>query len=716
MFYLLQLPVKNFLREKNIFTPSVEITLRELKEEFQKRDTNFAVFLRDRKPVGIITERDLIRALAQGYPLEEKAFHLAKKELFKVKENQSLLMAFNLMTENFIRRLIVVNERGEFLGVLTQSDLIYYSTEELFKGEGKIRDLLELKGPLIYVRKDSTVEEVLSQMVKFNVGAIPVLDEEEKPIGIITEKDFLRINIEDLKRPIGEIALKEVITVNEKDPITKAVSLFKEYFIRHLVVVNSEGKALNVLSQRDLIQSLTCSYAEFLESNLKQAKNFISLLPEIVLELSECDHECKITWMNEFAKRNLGEEYLERDVYTLLDFDDWNRVYGLLKREKMIYKEKVKGKKGEVFEITGTYIDFGTKEGKIKLFLRDITHEFIKEETYQREIRFLKSFLDNSLDMIFVINREGKIYFANTSFKKTLGYTDEEITQKTIFEIVDLPKEELEKNIELLINKGIEIRGRRFYRDKYQNLVPVEIKAKATLLNGEPFIIINAREISELIESEEALREDLKRLENFYAFNKALNQAQSEEELFKTLEKFLLKNVETFHYFEIDLQLQEIRTTYLAGKKENWEDCLTIDPTLCHLWKGGRSFYGNPESPCPRFDRKDLHHLCIPLIFEGKIRGIINLIKKEPFPKDEISYLEDKVQVFNLYLNQIRLLKEYRELSIRDPLLGIFNRRFLIEVLLKEEEKSKRTGKPYSIILIDLDYFKKINDTYGHLI
>lgn len=716
MSYILQFPVKTFLREKKILTPSIDITFEDLLDLFRKENTNFAVFLREKKPVGIITERDVLRAYYQKYPLSGSAFQLATKELFKIKSTQTLLTAFNLMIENYIRRLIVINEKGEFEGVITQEDLIYHSPEELFKGEGRIRDLLETKGALIFATAENTLEEALSKMVQFNVGAIPVLDENLRPLGIITQRDFLTLSPKEMKRPLREIALKEIYVVNFRDPVSKGIEIFKKYSIRHLIVVDDSGKVLNILSQRDFIQGLTNTYADFLEYSLKQAKNFISLIPEIVFELSDCDNECKITWMNDFAKKQFGEEYIEKDIYTLIDFDDWNRVYGFLKREKIIYKEKIKGRRGELFEITGTYIDFGSKEGKIKIFLRDVTHEYRKEEFYQREIRFLKSFLDNSLDYIFVIDEKGNIRFANTAFKKALGYSEEEILRKTLFDIVDYPEEELKRNIELLIKKGIEIKGRRFYKDIHNNLIPVEIKAKSVILNGEALIIINARNIEEILKIEEAQKTTQKFLSTFYSFTKNLNLAKSEEEMFQILEKSLLEIVETFHYYEIDPQTGEIKISYLAGKKDYWKDCLSVDAKECRIYTTGKSFYGEPQNPCQRFKRKDLPHLCIPLIFEGRIQGFITLLREKPFSVEEISYLEDKIQVFNIYLNQLRLLQNYRDLSMKDPLLGTYNRRFILETLKKEEEKSRRSGKPFSVILIDLDHFKKINDTFGHLI
>ncbi len=55
-----------------------------------------------------------------------------------------------------------------------------------------------------------------------------------------------------------------------------------------------------------------------------------------------------------------------------------------------------------------------------------------------------------------------------------------------------------------------------------------------------------------------------------------------------------------------------------------------------------------------------------------------------------------------------------RELSHTDALTGVFNRRYLMAALDKEKERTRRTGLPTSLIMIDLDHFKRINDTYGH--
>jgi diguanylate cyclase (GGDEF)-like protein/PAS domain S-box-containing protein len=58
--------------------------------------------------------------------------------------------------------------------------------------------------------------------------------------------------------------------------------------------------------------------------------------------------------------------------------------------------------------------------------------------------------------------------------------------------------------------------------------------------------------------------------------------------------------------------------------------------------------------------------------------------------------------------------KRLQEMSIRDPLTGLYNRRYLDELLPRELARAKREGAPVAVIMLDLDHFKRVNDTYGH--
>lgn len=71
-------------------------------------------------------------------------------------------------------------------------------------------------------------------------------------------------------------------------------------------------------------------------------------------------------------------------------------------------------------------------------------------------------------------------------------------------------------------------------------------------------------------------------------------------------------------------------------------------------------------------------------------------------------------RILALEQNLKKSLAEITRLSLRDPLTEAFNRRFLIERLPQEIKRSYRYQRPLSLVLLDLDHFKVVNDTYGH--
>jgi len=67
-------------------------------------------------------------------------------------------------------------------------------------------------------------------------------------------------------------------------------------------------------------------------------------------------------------------------------------------------------------------------------------------------------------------------------------------------------------------------------------------------------------------------------------------------------------------------------------------------------------------------------------------------------------------------LDNARLFEQVRHLAVSDPLTGLANYRRLLDVLETETERTNRSGRPFALLLLDLDGLKKINDTYGHLV
>ncbi len=109
--------------------------------------------------------------------------------------------------------------------------------------------------------------------------------------------------------------------------------------------------------------------------------------------------------------------------------------------------------------------------------------------------------------------------------------------------------------------------------------------------------------------------------------------------------------------------------------------------------------------------------LCVPLAFGDSVLGTIELVNKRDgtlFTNEDIETATAFASQASLVAKNALLLQETRELAIRDPLTGLYNRRHLLEVLEREVARHRRYGTEMSLIIIDVDKFKQINDTQGH--
>ncbi|HNU23647.1 MAG TPA: sensor domain-containing diguanylate cyclase, partial [Mesotoga sp.] len=107
----------------------------------------------------------------------------------------------------------------------------------------------------------------------------------------------------------------------------------------------------------------------------------------------------------------------------------------------------------------------------------------------------------------------------------------------------------------------------------------------------------------------------------------------------------------------------------------------------------------------------------VPLIIEDEPIGMIAVDSEEAeaFKIRHLEALKAFADIAAIGINNARLHEEVRELSIRDYLTGIYNRRGLFELGEREIEKSKRYGTDMGLIMFDIDNFKKLNDNLGHL-
>lgn len=280
----------------------------------------------------------------------------------------------------------------------------------------------------------------------------------------------------------------------------------------------------------------------------------------------------------------------------------------------------------------------------------------------------------------------------------------------------------------------LELRGRRADHSEF----PAEISMNRIMTAEGPLFICAIRDATEQEQARRALHEANERLTA--GMTKLESQSQ---EL-----RFLTDMGELLHACEEEQEAYEVITNltgqllpdtpgaiYMLSRSRNvlqsmasWGDCPGIvpvfDPDDCWALRRGRMYAtkgGQAAIHCKHTDH-EREYICVPMLAHGEVLGILHVIAPRDTPDDGAeSVLERKRILFIAIAEKIstavanlRLREELRNQSIRDPLTGLLNRRFMEEALEREIVRASRTNTPLSIVAIDLDHFKRFNDTFGH--
>lgn len=114
---------------------------------------------------------------------------------------------------------------------------------------------------------------------------------------------------------------------------------------------------------------------------------------------------------------------------------------------------------------------------------------------------------------------------------------------------------------------------------------------------------------------------------------------------------------------------------------------------------------------CGHSSAQEIYH-CEPLLAGGEVIGVLYLQGRvEAESRFPLTVLTENIS--SALVNH-RLQRSLREQTIRDPLTGLFNRRYMEEALTLEIARASRSGVPLSLVMCDVDHFKRFNDEFGH--
>lgn len=116
------------------------------------------------------------------------------------------------------------------------------------------------------------------------------------------------------------------------------------------------------------------------------------------------------------------------------------------------------------------------------------------------------------------------------------------------------------------------------------------------------------------------------------------------------------------------------------------------------------------------FETKSM--VCLPLVSKGRTLGVIELLNtaRGHFSERDIELLVALADFTAIAVENARYVKRIKDLSIVDDVTGLYNSRHLHTLLETEISRAVRYAAPFSVVFLDLDYFKLVNDQHGHLV
>ena len=708
-------------------------------------DKDYAVVVEEDKVVGIFSESDTLRIKYENKDLNTNVLEYASKPVITIKTSYNLFEAINLMIENDISKLVIVDDKDRPIGVLSQRTLIATIDQEMLKRHKFVKDVVKHR-KLISLSQFDTLDKALKTIVENKIRAV-VIVESDLAVGIITQKDLTKLislGIDLSTSLIKDYMKRPVVTCKLDTPLIEASEMMARLNIRRLVVVDDDDKPIGIITQGDIIRNLEEKYEEYVEKKLKHIRFMLNIMQDPVLEIMDAGvfnpSSGVIVWQNESAKSIFGN-FLGKNINEIIDIYTWKNIYEKLRNDKSVNYEPI-FIKDNIYHISCVYVEDEHKiiDGRIKILFKDITKTYTSEIELKKINKQYKSILDAMDDMVIIYDAyDYKIKLINKSVVEHLGYYEEELLGRNFFDIILNPENVIKRFIDRIIKENKKVVGRRVYIKKDGSFLPVHVVATKVEFENhttKEHILVVARDISKELIIEEKLKNTNKDLNTLYSFITDLSKAHKEDEAYDIFIHYLKRlGVEYVHMYKLNPSLNKIVSSYLLKAQNIYQshsesdiwigDCLEDNPSLCKVIKSGvdlsvqnvKTDYGCPMA---KVGSSVKSYMCVPLFLGGvyitNATAIFTLMSsKENFFNDDMKRKINKfVEALVPVVSNLRLIEINRELSIRDPLTNAYNRRFLDEILDKEFQKAIRRQTKLSIIMLDVDNFKKFNDTYGH--
>lgn len=366
------------------------------------------------------------------------------------------------------------------------------------------------------------------------------------------------------------------------------------------------------------------------------------------------------------------------------------------------------------------------------------------EEALHKKTAEFEAIFQSIPDAVFFTNSRGEIILTNPAFSTMFGWSQEEMLGKIPQSLHVNPDDwegrrkirfgtELENYLETLPDSSLEPYEVNYRRKNSSVFVSETI---GTLVKDEEgkalgFLAI-VRDITARKQAEAAVQRANEQLKNWVneleARNREIEQLGEMSNLLQAClnvkeaytviaqsVKSLFPNV-SGAVFAIGSggKLVEAVTTWgetVASEKVFApHECWALRLGRAHLAEGAR-----PGLLCKHLHARPAEYYCIPMMAQGAASGLLYLssLSRGQLTRAKQQLAATVAEHISLALANLKLRETLQQQSIRDPLTGLFNRVYLEESLDREIYRARRRQQPLGAIVLDIDHFKKFNDTFG---
>lgn len=226
----------------------------------------------ERRPQGIFTERDAVHLLAERRGVRAlKMADVMSTPPFTSSSGIDFREAYRMLQERGFRHLVVVDERGLLLGIVTEGDFLHHLDAGDLSEFKKAENVMSRN--IVTVDVQDTLAVAIGLMSRNRYSCVVVM-REQKPYGILTERDVVKLapNIADTSNvTVGSLIHTPLISVPPSMMLPNAIQLMDSHKIRHLVIVEQD-KLLGLVTRHDLVKTLQGSYVHFLRETIQEQR------------------------------------------------------------------------------------------------------------------------------------------------------------------------------------------------------------------------------------------------------------------------------------------------------------------------------------------------------------------------------------------------------------------------------------------------------------